>query len=473
MKSFVAGRWIEGDRVCVVTNPFDHSTIDTVPNASANDAEAAIVMAVKGAAVMRAMPGWKRGEILRRASSTLLERINTIANQLSMEEGKPLAESLMEVTRAANVLLLSAEEACRIGGEVLPMDGASNGGGTFGFTLRVPCGVVVAITPFNFPLNLPCHKVGPALASGNAVILKPASDTPLSAIAFVEVLLDSGCPPEAISCLTGSGKSLGGFLVSDKRVRKVSFTGSHEVGERIVCAAGLKRITMELGSNAPRVVLHDADLDLVAQAIVATGYANAGQVCISAQRIIAVDGIYADLIDRVTRLVRELKTGNPFDPSVCIGPMIRSSDAERVATSIRDAVSQGARVTCGGSHDGALHEPTVVVDVKMGMTLEREELFGPAVAFLRASDTAEAVRMANATRYGLAASLFTRDISQAMHFVQNVDAGNLHINWGPQWRADFMPYGGLKESGIGKEGPKYTMLEMTESKTVIFHGIQK
>jgi glyceraldehyde-3-phosphate dehydrogenase (NADP+) len=336
--------------------------------------------------------------------------------------------------------------------------------------LRVPCGVIVAITPFNFPLNLVCHKVGPALAGGNAVIVKPASDTPLTALKLVEVLLDAGVPPLAIACLTGGGGEIGDALCRDARVRKISFTGSRDVGEHICHTAGLKRVTMELGSNAPLIVMDDADLEKVAQATAATGYGNAGQVCISAQRVITDKKVYSDFIDALVPKVEAITVGNPLEAATKMGPMIRERDAVRVKSWIDEAAASGARVVVGGRHRGTLFEPTVVADVDPRMRVSCDELFGPAVAITPATDLDEAIRIANDTPYGLSAAIFTQDIDRALRFAREVDSGNLHINWGTVWRADLMPYGGLKDSGMGKEGPKYAVEEMTEMKTVIIHS---
>jgi acyl-CoA reductase-like NAD-dependent aldehyde dehydrogenase len=353
---------------------------------------------------------------------------------------------------------------------VLPLDGAPGGAGKFGFTLRVPCGVVVAVTPFNFPLNLVCHKVGPALAAGNAVVVKPASDTPLSALKLVEILLESGLPPLAITCLTGSGAALGRALCGDERVRKISFTGSADVGREICRVAGLKRLTMELGSNSPLVVMDDADLSKVVEATVKTGFANAGQVCISAQRVIALDRVYGDLIDLLKPRVEAIHAGDPFAAGTEMGPMVRVQDAERVARWIDEAVGQGARLVCGGSRRNAVLAPTLLADVRPEMRISRDELFGPAVGVTRAGSIEQAIELANDTRYGLSAAVFTESLDAALRFARCVESGNIHINWGPMWRADLMPYGGLKESGMGKEGPKYAVLEMTELKTVVIHG---
>jgi len=470
MKMFIAGEWVEKSTRIDVKNPFDGSTIDTVPRADAADVDRALAAATAGAATMRRLPGHERFRILARAAHLLAERANDLGRTISFEEGKTLAEGRGEAMRAVETMQLSAEEAKRLTGEVLPLDGAPGGQGKLGFTLRVPCGVVVAITPFNFPLNLVCHKVGPALAAGNAVVIKPASDTPLSALRLVEILLEAGLPPDTIACLTGPGATLGEALVRDARVRKVTFTGSRDVGEQLCRAAGLKKITLELGSNSPLVVLDDADLEQVAEAAVATGFANAGQTCISTQRVIAVEGVYGDLLDALTPKVAALRTGNPLDPAVQMGPLIREADAARVGEWINEAVAAGAKLLAGGGRRGTLHEPTLVADVDPRMRISCDELFGPAVAVTRAANVDEAIALANDTRYGLSAGIFTRNLEWAIRFAREIDSGNIHINWGPAWRADLMPYGGLKESGLGKEGPKYAVQEMTELKTVVIHG---
>ena len=363
----------------------------------------------------------------------------------------------------------SAEEAKRIHGETIPLDGDPGGGKKLGFTLRVPCGVVVAISPFNFPLNLVCHKVGPALAAGNSVIIKPATDTPLSALKLTEILLEAGLPPEGIQCITGSGSEIGDALVSDRRVRKITFTGSREVGERICRTAGIKKVTMELGSNCPLIVMPDADLDKVASAVAATGYANAGQVCISTQRVLAADKVYSDFLSALHPKIKALTTGSQLDEGTKVGPMVREEDAVRVDRWVREAVDGGARLVVGGERQGAVYAPTVVADVKPEMRISCEELFGPAVAVTPFQTIEEAIALANQSVFGLSAGIFTERLEWAMKFAREVESGNLHVNWGPQWRADLMPYGGLKESGFGKEGPRYAVEEMTELKMVVFH----
>lgn len=469
MRMYLRGQWADKAEKIEVRNPFDNSVVDTVPAGDVGDAGSAIDGAVAGAALMRRMPGYERYQVLSKAADLMRRRVDDLGRTISLEEGKAFAEGKTEAQRSIETMQLSAEEAKRIAGEVLPLDGAPGAAGKFGFTLRVPCGVVVAITPFNFPLNLVCHKVGPAIAAGNAVVIKPASDTPLSALKLVEILLEAGLPPLAVACVTGPGGKLGDALVRDRRVRKVSFTGSREVGEQLTRAAGLKKVTMELGSNSPLIVMPDADIEKVAELTVLTGYANAGQTCISTQRVLAVNEVYGDLLDALRPKVAALKAGNQFDEGVKVGPMIREKDAERVGEWIEEAVAGGAKLLCGGRRTGSLFEPTLVADVKPQMRISCDELFGPAVAVTRTSSLDEAIALANDSHYGLSAGIFTQNIDCALRFAREVDSGNIHINWGPQWRADLMPYGGLKESGFGKEGPKYAIEEMTEAKTVVIH----
>lgn len=469
MRMFLAGKWVDKQQKIEVRNPYDNSVIDTVPKADKNDVERALSFAEQGAKVIAKLSGYERWRILRKAADLIAARNEELGRLISTEEGKILAEGRFEANRAVETMMSSAEEAKRIHGETVPLDGDPGGGKKIGFTLRVPCGVVVAISPFNFPLNLVCHKVGPALAAGNSVIIKPATDTPLSALKLTEILLEAGLPPEGIQCLTGSGGEIGDVLVADRRVRKITFTGSRDVGERICRMAGIKKVTMELGSNCPLIVMPDADLDKVSAAVAATGYANAGQVCISTQRVITAGRVYSDFLSALKPKVEALTTGNQLDEKTKVGPMVREGDAIRVDEWVREAVGGGARIVVGGSRRGATYAPTVVADVKPEMKISCDELFGPAVAVTPFNAIDEAIALANGTNYGLAAGIFTENIEWAMKFAREVESGNLHINWGPQWRADLMPYGGLKESGFGKEGPRYAVEEMTELKMVVFH----
>ena len=469
MKMYLAGEWVDRDEKIDVVNPFNGQVFDTVPRGSVEDVQTAIASAARGARVMAAMSGYQRYEILMCAVGLMRERVEDLGRTITMEEGKIIGEGVGEAERAIQTMTGSAEEAKRLSGEVVPLDGAPTWTGQLGFTLRVPCGVVAAISPFNFPLNLVAHKVGPALAAGNAVIIKPASDTPLSALKLTEILVEAGLPAEAVQCVTGPGGTIGDALVADDRVRKVTFTGSRDVGEHICRTAGLKKVTMELGSNSPLIVMPDADMEKVVAGTVASGFSNAGQVCISAQRILTNERVYGDYLDALTEGVKGLSTGDPLDGTVKMGPMVRPQDAVRVNEWVTEAVAGGARTVVGGEYEGAMHAPTVVADVSPEMRISCDELFGPAVAVTPFSDIDQAIAMANDTNYGLSAAIFTQNIDWAMKFAREVDSGNLMINSGPQWRADLMPYGGVKDSGMGKEGPKYAVEEMTELKMVIYH----
>ena len=469
MKIFLAGNWVDKPKKFEVRNPFDNSVIDAVPRADAGDLEKALVFAERGARVMAKLSSYERWKILRKAADLMAARNQELGQLISQEEGKIIAEGRGEASRAVETMMGSAEEAKRIHGETVPLDADPTGAKKFGFTLRVPCGVVAAIAPFNFPLNLVCHKVGPALAAGNTVIVKPASDTPLSALRLTEILLESGLPPEGIQCLTGSGGEIGDALVADRRVRKVTFTGSREVGDRICRTAGVKKVTMELGSNSPVIIMPDADLNKVAAAVALTGYGNAGQTCISTQRVLTAKRVYGDFLGALKPKVEALTTGNQLDEKSKVGPMVKESEAVRVDDWIKEAVAGGARLVVGGGRRGSIYTPAIVADVHPDMRISRDELFGPAVAVTPFDTIEEALALANDSVYGLAAGIFTENVEWAMKFAREAEAGNLHVNWGSQWRVDLMPYGGLKESGFGKEGPRYAVEEMTELKMVVFH----
>ena len=468
MKMFVAGEW-RGVETEPIEQPYSGELVDRVPVATAHDVEHAITAAVAGARAMAELTAWERGEILNRAADLLAARHEDLARTISLEEGKPLAEARLEVGRTPELLRLCAFEGTQLRGETLPLDAASNGAGKFGLTLRVPCGVVVAITPFNYPLLLVVHKVGPALAAGNAVILKPAGRTPLVALKLTELLLEAGLPELAIQCLTGPGATIGPLLCADPRVRKISFTGSADAGEAITRVAGIKRISLELGANSPLVVLADADVEHVAAATAVGGYTNAGQACISTQRVLVDRRVYGDLLDALTPRVEAIATGDPLDESTQLSAMITEQEAQRVGAWIEEAVAGGARVVTGGARDGAVYAATVVADVEPTMKISRAELFGPAVAISPVAGIDEALALANDSDYGLSAGIYTRDVDAALAFARRAEAGNVHINGTPTWRADLMPYGGFKRSGIGKEGARYAVAEMTEQKTIVVH----
>ncbi len=467
---YVAGEWRSAAEEDEIRSPWSGDVVDTVPHATAADAEAALAAAVQGAKTTRRLSAYDRQQILNRAADLIEVACDDLARTISLEEGKPFSEALGEARRTPDLFRLAASEGARMHGETLPLDAAPGSEGKLGFTLRVPCGVMVAIAPFNYPLLLVAHKVAPALAAGNAVILKPASQTPLTALKLTELLLQAGLPENALQTITGSGAELGEVLCSDDRVRKISFTGSVEVGQRIARVAGVKKLSLELGANCPLVVLPDADLEQVAAATAAGGYVNAGQVCISVQRVLVDDKAYGDFLAALRPRVESIAVGDPLADGTQLAALVSELEAERVERTIRSAVAAGATLVTGGDRERGVVRPAIVADVPPETDLWRDELFGPAVAVRRISGIDEAIAAANDTRYGLGAGIFTRDVTNAMRFVREVDAGNLHVNWTPLWRADLMPYGGLKGSGIGKEGPRYAVEEMTELKTVVFHG---
>jgi glyceraldehyde-3-phosphate dehydrogenase (NADP+) len=465
---FVAGEW-RGAETEPIEQPYSGELVDRVPAATVEDVEQALTAAVAGARAMAELTAWERSEILNRAADLLAARHEDLARTISLEEGKPLAEARLEVGRSPELLRLCAFEGTQLRGETLPLDAASNGAGKFGLTLRVPCGVVVAITPFNYPLLLVVHKVGPALAAGNALVLKPAGRTPLVALKLTELLLEAGVPELGIQCITGSGPAIGPLLCADSRVRKISFTGSADAGEAITRVAGIKRVSLELGANSPLIVLADADVEQVAAATAVGGYTNAGQACISTQRVLVDRRVYGDLLEALTPKVEAIATGDPLDESTQLSAMITEQEAQRVGAWIEEAVAEGARVVTGGVRDGAVYAATVVADVEPTMRISRSELFGPAVALSPVAGIEEALALANDSDYGLSAGIYTRDVDAALAFARRAEAGNVHINGTPTWRADLMPYGGFKRSGIGKEGPRYAVAEMTEQKTIVVH----
>ena len=423
-----AGQAPQGARVGVV-NPYNGETIGEIAAASERNVENVLAAAAAAVKPMRSLSAHERADLLEKAALKCDEATEYLAGLVVAEQGKTITEARGEAGRMGSLLRYCAGEARRIEGEVLPLDGSPGGEGRLGFTLRQPAGVVAAITPFNYPLLLVAHKVGPALAAGNPVVVKPASYTPLSAFAFMSLLLDVGFPEGAVQCIAGPGPTVGARLCTDERIRVVSFTGSAEVGKGITKIAGVKRLLLELGANCPVVVLSDA-----------------GQVCISAQRVLVDRRSYSKFLDTLGDRFSAISAGDPTDENTQMGPMISPDEADRVRRVIADAASQGTKVIVGGEVNGALHQATVVADVPSDTHLFSDELFGPAVGVTPVDSVEEAIALCNRTSYGLGAGVFTRDITTAVRFAREVDAGNVHINWGPLWRVDPMPYGGL----IGK-----------------------
>src|SRR6201995_1809860 len=473
MTMLIGGTWqaAANGRTEEVTSPFDGAVVGTVPVAGPDDVRAALDRAEAGAVTWRRAPAHERMRILLRAAELADERGEETAQVLSAEAGKTITEARGEASRSGDLIRLAAFEGSQLYGESLPLDAnPQTGQDKLGFTIRQPVGIVVAITPFNYPALLVLHKLAPALAAGNAVVLKPAQATPLTALALARCFVDAGLPEGVLSVITGSGRSLGAALVTDPRVRKVSFTGSTATGEHIPQVAGIKKLSLELGSSCPVVVLPDADIELAATAVAAGGYINAGQVCISVQRVITHPAVHGDFLDALVPKVEAIHTGDPRSDKTTMGTLITTAAAQRVERSIHQATAEGAKLLTGGERDGAVLSPAVVAGVDPRSAFSQDELFGPAVAVSTAGDWESAIAQANGTPYGLGAGIFTSDVAGAVRAIREIDAGTVHINWTPLWRADLMPYGGLKASGIGKEGPRSAVAEMTDVKTVVLHG---
>lgn len=473
MELLIGGQWraAEDGATEEIASPFDGTVIGIVPVAGEKDAQVALDAAERGAETWRRTPAHERARILLKAAELADERAEEFGRTICGETGKAIGEASREAGRSGDIIRLATYEGTQLYGDTLPLD-ANPGTGLdkIGFTVRQPCGVVVAISPFNYPALLVMHKVAPALAAGNAVVLKPARTAPLTALKLAACFVDAGLPEGVLSVVTGPGPGLGDALVTDPRVRKISFTGSTATGEHIASVAGLKKLSMELGASCPVIVLPDADVEAAADAVSAGGYVNAGQVCISVQRVITHPDVHTDFLDALVPKVEAISVGDPSSPDTTMGSLITASEAERVRQAISDAAEGGARVLTGGDRDGASVAPAVVADVDPGSDFSRDELFGPAVGVTSAPDWETAVTLANDTSYGLAAGIFTSDVAGAVRAMREIDAGNIHINWTPLWRADLMPYGGLKGSGFGKEGPRAAVREMTDLKTIVLHG---
>ena len=467
MKMFIAGQWIDKAEKITVHDPYDNSVIDTVPRGTTEDLEKAISSAVKGFEISKRLPVYKRMEILEKTAAVIQNNIDEWATVIAREGSKTIREARKETRRCVNTLKVSAEEARRILGETIPFDSFPGAENKVGYYYRFPIGVIACITPFNDPLNLVAHKIGPAIAGGNSIILKPATVTPLSALKLVKALLDAGLPSQTINCITGYGSEIGDSLASDPRIRMISFTGGVEAGKKIASLAGLKKLGMELGSNTPVIVWKDARLDNAVASCVSGSFWAAGQNCIGVQRIFIHEDIYEEFTKKFVAKTKSYKIGNKLDEATDMGPMINEPEAKRIEEWVKEAVKGGAKLLAGGNRKGALFEPTVLEHVSQTMKVNCEEVFAPVVNFYKISSLEEAITEANKIDYGLQTAVFTQDMDIAFRAIHGLDCGGVIVN-DADYRLDSMPFGGVKNSGLGREGIKFALQEMTEPKVVCF-----
>jgi glyceraldehyde-3-phosphate dehydrogenase (NADP+) len=452
-----------------VINPFSGERVGSVPRGGAAEVDRAVQVARTGAEEMRRMPLHRRAAILAETARLLLADAEPLARLITSEAGKTIREARAEVGRAAGIFQLAAEETRRLHGETLPFDALPNGEGRTGYWTREPLGVVGAITPWNVPLALTAHKVAPALGAGNAVVHKPAEQTPLNALRLAELLRQAGLPETALQIVTGLGEEAGDALVTHPDVPFVSFTGSREVGTRLPGRAGYKRVALELGGNSPVIVAPSADLTAAAAAIVTGGFAVAGQLCISVQRVIVQESILDALAAEIVPRVAALRTGDPMEEATDVGALISAEACDRIEAEVETARAAGATVLTGGERlNRAIYAPTVLSGVAREANLAHDEAFAPLVMLMPYTTLEDAIALANATPYGLNAGIYTNDLREALTAAREIVAGSVMINDVPSFRSDLMPYGGRKQSGLGREGVRFALEEMTELKVVCF-----
>ncbi len=462
----IAGRWRQSGTTCPVTNPYTGEALAQVCQAGVSDVADAVHAAVSVAGAMRSMPAYARAAALNAIASRIDQRCEDFAQAITAEAGKPITDARREVGRAIQTFSVAAEEAKRIPGEVVPLDWTPGSEQAVGMTRRVPIGPVLGITPFNFPLNLVAHKVAPCLAAGNPMVLKPAPQTPLTALLLGEVIASIDLPPGAFSVVP-CDNALAESLVRDDRFKLVSFTGSAAVGWKLKALCGKKRITLELGGNAGVIVEPDADIELAATRCAMGGYAYAGQTCISVQRVLVQEDAYERFVTEFLACVKGLAVGDPRDERTVIGPLINEAAARRVEAWVQEAVGQGARLLAGGGRRGSVLAPVVLTDVTPRMNVSCQEVFGPVVTVNRYKRFDEALAAINDSDFGLQAGVFTQDVSKIFEAYRILDVGAVLANEIPTWRADHMPYGGVKDSGLGREGVRYAIEDMTELKLLV------
>jgi len=466
---FIGGKPSRSERSLEVTNPFDGSVVGQTWLAGDAEFNAAAEAAVAATSRMAALAAFERGEILSRISRLLAENRDDVARTLAGEAGKPIRDALTETDRATMTFHIAAEAARNISGEVIPLDLAPHARGRMGIVRRVPIGPIAAISPFNFPLNLSAHKIAPAIAAGNPIVLKPATKTPLSAVTLGRFAAEAGAPEGAVSVLPMDRKT-GDRLVTDPRFKLLTFTGSSEVGWDMKARAGRKKVILELGGNAAVIVDESADLAFAASRIAAGGFTLAGQSCISVQRVFVHEAVAAGFTGRLVDAVNALKAGDPLNPTTEVGPMIDEKETERVQSWIEEAVNAGAKVLTGGRRlGGALYAPTVLEGAPPDAKVCAEEAFAPLVVVTRFADFTDALTQVNASVFGLQAGVFTGLLEHALLAFDRLEVGGVIVNDVPTWRVDHMPYGGVKDSGLGREGPRYTIEEMTEPRLLVIN----
>ena len=465
MDMLIDGEYVNDmDREDVI-NPYTGEVIDTVPISHLNNVDKAIEAANNAKKFLQEMSAFKVSNKLFNVCDKLKENRDDFAELLTKEVGKPINESYVELDRSIETLKLAAEEAKRIYGESVPLDAGLNGKGFFAFTQKLPLGVVAAITPFNYPLNLTIHKIAPAIAAKNTVIIKPPTNAPLTVMKFAE-LVNEEFHDGVINVITGYGSEVGDALVASQKIDKISFTGSVLTGLLIAQRAGMKKVTLELGGNDPLVVLDDANVDAAVKGVINGAYLNAGQVCMGVKRIIVQEGIYNKFKTRLVEETSKIKIGNPMDKSTQLGTLISEKAAMQVEETVNNAVNAGAEILTGGKRNGAFYEATVIDKVTPDMDLVVNETFGPVAPLIKVKTVDEAIQIANATEYGLQAGVFTENYMNAMRCANEIEAGTVFINKQSTFRTDNMPFGGFKNSGCGKEGIKYAVEEMTKTKLI-------
>ena len=467
LRMYIGGQWRAGANEHRVVDPYRGELVAHAPESTLQDLDDALAAASAAKSRAAAMPGYERAALLRRVAALLVERAEDIARVMSRETGKAIKDARAEVIRSQDTILLSAEEAIRIQGEQVPLDGTPMGAGKLAFLLRFPVGVVAGITPFNAPFNLACHKIAPAIAAGNVIVLKAPPQSPWVVSKLVELFADAGAPPGFVNLLYGN--SVGPALVRDPRVDFLTFTGSSRVGAEIKAASGLRRVALELGGNGTTIVHADASVEEAAPLCARNSMRLAGQSCISVQNVYVHDSIYENFVERLVQEVRTLRMGDPLDAATDVGTLIDEAAAKRVETWVQEALGKGARALTGARRQGAAYEPTVLVDVQPAMRVVCEEVFGPVVTVQRYADLPPLFAQISAAQYGLHCGIFTKSIQVAFDAIRALRVGGVIVNGTSTWRTDQLAYGGIKSSGIGREGPRYAMRDMTEERLVLFN----